>query len=210
MSDLSFVAGEFLASLRRRARQQRLFVLLAPRAEPARLPRRCPARACRRRCMASKISSRIRQPRRARAWTSTPTRSKLPSATSSPPKTRTASSSVPSSRATDTVGARVPALAVDRGMRIRDSFLFPHRAMVVSRLITVRVFLVTQTSRRGITGTVGIAAATNPALARVGRRLSPCPMTQSGRSSPWIRSSQGRPVPAPFRNLPSSFPRCLP
>ena len=91
-----------------------------------------------------------------------------------------------------------------------DSFLFPHRAMVVSRLITVRVFLVTQTSRRGITGTVGIAAATNPALARVGRRLSPCPMTQSGRSSPWIRSSQGRPVPAPFRNLPSSFPRCLP
>ena len=67
---------------------------------------------------------------------------------------------------------------------------------------------------RGVVGVVelavGVAVATNPALARVGRRLSPCPITPSGRSSPWIRSSQGRPVLAPFRNLPSSFPRCLP
>ncbi len=49
----------------------------------------------------------------------------------------------------------------------RLTFLFPH-GVVVSRLITVRVFLVTQTSRRGIHKDRWAVAAPPTALARVG------------------------------------------
>lgn len=64
--------------------------------------------------------------------------------------------------------------------------------------------------RGATTGARGLAATADRTPAQVGRRLSPCPITPSVRSSPWIRSSRGRLVRAPFRNLLSTFPRCLP
>ena len=86
--------------------------------------------------------------------------------------------------------------------------LVPLRSAAAIRLSAARVFPVTRASRGVVTTRArGLVATADRTLAPVGRRSSPCPLTPS---CPFLPLSRGRGGLTPFRNLPSSFPRCLP
>ncbi len=197
----SFVAGEPPVSLRRRARQQRLLVLARPGGGASAFARRCPARACRRRRMVEDKFADCgnqdgHEPGRARHRLEASMR--IPRL-----RRRTASSSVPSSRATDTVG--IGPLWRWTGMRTATFlFLSPSNG---GRLHHVRVFLVTQTSRRGIRRWASPPPPTPPASGRP--KLSPFydPVGPIKPLDPIITGHRSSP---PSETLPSSSRRCLP